>query len=69
MGIVEIATNSFDYCVHASVVLKHYAADKNQASPARYHISVHNFNLDILLTYGSVVGTYIRIWSERAFPH
>jgi hypothetical protein len=33
-----------------------YATDKNQPTPARYHISGYNFNLDIALSYGSVIG-------------
>jgi len=33
-----------------------YATDKNQPTPARYHISGHNFNLDISHSHGSVMG-------------
>ena len=40
------------YRVHASEVLKRYAPDETQATPASYHISSHNFNLDIMLLYG-----------------
>jgi len=54
MRLVEIVTNPQGYRVHAGAVLKRYAPDKNQATPARYHISNHNFNLDISLSYGSV---------------
>ena len=45
--MVEVATNPSGYRVHASEVLKRYAPDKNQATPARYLISDHNSNLDI----------------------
>jgi hypothetical protein len=55
--MVEIATNPYGYRVHAGEVLKCYAPDKNQAIPTRYHISGHNFNLDISHSYGSVIGT------------
>ena len=57
--MAEVATNPLGYRVHADEVLKRYAPDKNQATPTQYHISDHNFNLDILRLYGSVVGT---IW-------
>jgi hypothetical protein len=57
MRMVEIATNPQGYRVHACAVLLRYATDKNQPTPASYHISGHNFNLDISLSYGSVVGT------------
>jgi len=33
-----------------------YTTDKNQPTPARYHISGHNFNFDMSLSYGSVIG-------------
>ena len=56
MRIVEIATNPQGYRVHAGAVLKRYAPDETQATPARYHISDDNFNLDISLSYGSVIG-------------
>jgi len=55
MCLVEDATNPFGYGVHAGEVSKHYAPDKNQATPARYHISGHTFNLDISLSYGSAI--------------
>ena len=64
--MVEIATNPNGYSVHAGEVLKCYASDKNQATPVPYNISDHNFNLDILLSYGSVIGTCIHTWSEHA---
>jgi len=51
LRMVEIATNPKGYHVHAGEVLKRYAPDKNQATPTRYHISNHNFNLDILLSF------------------
>jgi len=56
MRMVAIATNPQGYRVHASEVLKHYAPDKNPATLVRYHISGHNFNLDISHSYGSVIG-------------
>jgi len=59
-ALVEVATNPFGYCVHAGEVFKRYTSDKNQATPARYHISDHNFNLYISLLYGSVVGNIFR---------
>jgi hypothetical protein len=55
MHMVEISTNPYDYRVHAGEVLKRYAPDKNQATPPPYHISGHNFNLDISHSYGSVI--------------
>jgi len=42
-----------------------YATDKNQPTPARYHISGHNFNLDISLSYGSVIGNAANIVCRR----
>jgi len=54
--VVEIATNPKGYCVHACEVLKHCATDENQPTLARYHISGHNFNLDISHSYTSVIG-------------
>jgi hypothetical protein len=56
MHMVEIAMNPQGYRVHAGEVLKCYTPDKNQATPAQYHISDHNFNMDISLLYDSVVG-------------
>jgi len=58
--MVEIATNPKGYGVDADEVLMRYIPDKNQATPARYHISDQNFNLDILLSYGSIVGNICR---------
>jgi hypothetical protein len=59
--VVEIATNPFGYRVHAVVVLKHYAPDKNQATTTRYHhISDLNFNWETLVTYGSGIRTSTR---------
>jgi hypothetical protein len=63
--MVEIATNPQGYRVHASEVLKRYAPDKNQATLERYHISGHNFNLDISLSYGSVIGNDCRHSAQR----
>ena len=60
MHMVEIATNHEGYHVHAGMVLKRYAPDKNQATPTWYHISDHNFNLDISLSYGLVAGNIYR---------
>jgi len=57
MRLVEIATYPLGYRVHAGAVLKRYAPDETQATPARYHISDHNLNLDISLLYSSVIGT------------
>jgi len=54
--MVEIATNPQGYRVHASAVLMRYATDKNQPPPTQYHISGHNFNLDIAHSHGSVIG-------------
>ena len=65
MRLVEIATNPQGYRVHAVVVLKCYTPDKNQATTTRYHISDHNFNLDILLLYGQVIGNVIYIFMVR----
>jgi len=59
--------NPKGYFAHASAVLKCYAPDKNQATPALYHISHHNFNLDILRLYGLVIGTLFRTWSVLTF--
>jgi hypothetical protein len=64
---VEIATNPFGNCVHADAVLKCYTPDKNLATPVWYHISDHNFNLDILLLYVSVIETHIWLCSECAY--
>ena len=63
--MVETATNPFGYRVHAGAVLKHSGPNKNQATPARYHIFDHNSNLDIVHLYGLVIGTSIRTWLER----
>ena len=57
MRMVEIATNPQGYRVYASAVLMRYATDKNQPTPAHYHISGYNFNFDISHSYGSVIGT------------
>jgi len=65
MRMVEIATNPNGYHVHAGAVLKHYAPDKNQATPAQYHISDHNVNLDISLSYVSVIGNAADIAYRR----
>jgi len=65
MRMVEIATNPLDYRVHAGEVLKRYAPDYHQATPARYHILDHNFNLDISLSYGSVMGNAANIVYSR----
>jgi len=61
MPMVEIATHPLGYRVHAGAVLKRSAPDNNQATPARYHISGLNFNLDISLSYGSVIGNAANI--------
>ena len=61
MRLVEIATNPQGYRVHAGAVLKRYTPDSDQATPAWYHISDHNFNLDISLSYGSVIGNAANI--------
>jgi len=53
---VEIATNPEGSRVYAGEVLQRYTPAKNQATPARSHISDHIFHLHILLTYGSMVG-------------
>jgi len=66
MRMVQIATNPSGYRVHAGVVLKRYPPGKNQTISTQYHISDHNFNLDILLLDGSVIGTGIHTWSEHA---
>jgi hypothetical protein len=55
--MVEIATNPQGYRVHASAAFNAYATDKNQPTLARYHISGHNFNLNISHSYGPVIGT------------
>jgi len=65
MRLVEIAMNPQGYRVHAGAVLKRYAPDHNQATPARYHISDYNFNLDISLSYGSVIGNAANIVYSR----
>ena len=54
--LTEVATNPLGYRVHASEGLKRYTPDFDQATLAGYHISDHNFNLDISLSYGSVIG-------------
>jgi hypothetical protein len=56
MCMVAIATHPKGYRIHACAVLMRYTTDKNQPTPARYHISGHNFILDITLSYGSVIG-------------
>jgi hypothetical protein len=54
--MVEVATNPQGHRVHAGKVLMRYTPDKNLAAPVRYHISGHNFNLDIPHLCGSVIG-------------
>jgi len=49
------------YRVNAVEVLRRYTPDHSQATTASYHISDHNFNLDISLSYGLVVGTLPQI--------
>jgi len=66
--MVEIATNPKGYRVHAAEVLKLYPPDRNQTTTAQYHISDHNFNLNISLSYGSVVGNIYR-HSGSVFEH
>jgi hypothetical protein len=58
--------NPFGYHVHAGEILKCDATDKNQATPAWYHISDQNINLEILGLYGSLIGLRIRTCSEHA---
>ena len=65
MRLVEIDTHPLGYRVHAGAVLKRYAPDSDQATPARYHISDHNFNFDISLSYGSVIGNAANIVYSR----
>jgi len=60
MRMVKISTNPQGYRVHAVAVLKRYAPEKNQATPARYHISDHNFTLDISHSDCSVIGNNCR---------
>jgi hypothetical protein len=38
-----------------------YPPDMNQATPARYHISGHNLNLDISHSDGLVIGNVANI--------
>ena len=69
---VEIATNPQGYRIYAGEVLKRYAPDQNQATPARYHISGHNFNWDISHSYGSVIGNaadiaYRHLWANQYY--
>jgi len=64
MRLVQIATHIKGYRVYAGKELKRYAPDKNQATPARYHMSDYIFNLNISLSYGSAIGTFIHTWSE-----
>jgi len=45
--------------------LRGYVTDKNQPTPAQYHISGHNFNLDISHLYGSVIGNAADIVYRR----
>jgi len=66
LRMVEIATNPQGYHVHVGEVLKHYTPEKNQATPARYHISGYNFNLGISLFYGTVIGMNCQ-HSDRIF--
>jgi hypothetical protein len=63
--MVEIATNPQGCRVHAGTALRGYVTDKNQPTLARYHISGHNFNLDISLSYGSVIGNAADIVAQR----
>jgi hypothetical protein len=65
--ILEIATNPFAYCVHATALLTHHATYQNRGAIAQYHISEHNFSLNILHWCGSVIRTPICTWSQRAF--
>jgi hypothetical protein len=65
MRVVEIATNRQGYRVHAGEVLKGHASDNNQATPAQYHVSGNNFNLDISHSYGSVIGNDCRHSIQR----
>jgi hypothetical protein len=53
--MVEDATNTFGIRVHAVEVSKHYTPHMNQATTARCHISDHNINWDILVSYDWVV--------------
>ena len=55
MRMVEIGTNPFADRVHAGEVSMSYAPDRIQATPERYHISGHNFNLGVVFTYSSVI--------------
>jgi len=63
--MVETATNSQGYRVHAGEVLKRYAPDQNQATAARYHISCYNCNFDISQSYGLVIGKDCRHFISR----
>jgi len=58
--MVEIATNSKGDGVCAAQVLKHCIPDKNQGTTTQYHISDHNLNHDISLSYNSDVGNIFR---------
>jgi len=67
--MVEIAMHPIGYHVHACEALMRYATDKNQPTHARYHISGHNFNLDISLLYGSVIGNAANIVYSRFYTN
>jgi len=67
MRLVEIDMNPCSYGVHAGAELQHYTPEKNQATHAKYHLSDHNCNLEILCWYASIVGQGIHTWSELAF--
>jgi hypothetical protein len=56
MNLVEIATNPHGYCLHAVEVLNRYTPDEIQATTTRYRKSNLTVNLEILRSYGSVVG-------------
>jgi hypothetical protein len=66
MRLVEIATHPQGYRTHVGAVLKRYAPEKNEATPTWYHISDHNFNLDISHSYGLGIRSSCR-HSDSAF--
>jgi hypothetical protein len=66
--MVEIATHPKGYRVRASAVLMRYATDNNQPTLARYHISGHNFNMDLSHSYGSVIGNVADKVEQRFSP-
>jgi hypothetical protein len=57
------------YGVHVSEVLMRYAPDKNQATPAQYHVSGHNISLNISHSYGSGIGNDCRHIVQRLPAH